>query len=67
MVKPSCAVTKLIEATGCRPSLAYRSLEPVRREANSGRVADWPRQKSRIVSRYLPFHSLHNGGKFPTW
>lgn len=26
-----------------------------------------PRQKSRTVSRYLPFHSVHCGGKLPTW
>ena len=41
--------------------------EPVKRAANSGRVACSPRQKSRAVSRYLPFHSLHSGGKLPTW
>lgn len=26
-----------------------------------------PRQKSRTESRYLPFHSVHSGGKPPTW
>ena len=34
-VKPSCAVTKLIDANGCRPSLWYRSAEPPKREAKS--------------------------------
>src|SRR5215469_3342327 len=66
-VKPSWQVTKLIEATGRRPLVSYRSLEPDSREANSGRVDGWPRQKSRTASRYLPFHSLHSGGKLPTW
>src|SRR5215213_10580305 len=66
-VKPSCATTKLIEAIGLRPECSYRSLEPVIREANSPSVADSPRQKSRTVSRYLPFHSVHSGGKLPTW
>jgi hypothetical protein len=37
------------------------------REANSASVAGSPRQKSRTVSRYLPFHSVHSGGKLPTW
>jgi len=66
-VNPSCAVTKLIEATGRRPDVAYRSEEPVSREANSGMVEELPRQKSRTVSRYRPFHSVHSGGKLPTW
>ena len=34
-VKPSCAVTKLIDADGRRPVASYRSDEPVRRAANS--------------------------------
>ena len=66
-MKPSWQVTKLTEATGRLLSLRYRSLDPVSREANSGSVAGRPRQKSRTVSRYLPFHSLHSGGKLPTW
>ena len=37
------------------------------REANSGSAAFSPRQKSRTMSRYLPFHSDHSGGKLPTW
>jgi hypothetical protein len=41
---------KLIDANGRRPSRSYRSLEPVKREANSLTGAS-PRQKSRIVSR----------------
>src|SRR5499427_996152 len=66
-VNPSWHVAKLTEATGRRPLVSYRSLEPDSREANSGRAADLPRQKSRTASRYLPFHSDHNGGKLPTW
>ena len=50
-VNPSCAVTKLIEAMGRRPSDSYRSEDPVNREANSARLAGSPRQKSRTVSR----------------
>src|SRR5659263_488444 len=34
-VKPSCAVTKLIEAIGLRPVCSYRSEEPESRLANS--------------------------------
>ena len=66
-MKPSCAVTKLMLAIGRRPSCSYRSDEPVSREANSPSVDGSPRQKSRTVSRYLPFHSVHSGGKLPTW
>src|SRR5262249_25041188 len=65
-VKPSCAVTKLIEAKGSRPSSPYRSAEPVKRPANSPTLP-WPRQKSRTESRYFPFHSAHSTGKLPTW
>ena len=65
-MKPSWAVTKLTLATGVRPEYWYRSEEPVMREANSPSVEGSPRQKSRTVSRYLPFHSLHSGGKPPT-
>ena len=65
-MKPSWHVTKLIEADGCRPSVWYRSLEPVKRRANSA-TAVCPRQKSRIASRYMPFHSDQRIGKFPTW
>ncbi len=66
-MNPSWQVTKLMEATGRRPLVSYRSLDPVSREANSASVYGCPRQKSRTVSRYLPFHSLHSGGKLPTW
>ena len=66
-VNPSWQVTKLIEATGRRPLVAYRSLDPVSRDAKSGTVDGRPRQKSRTVSRYLPFHSVHSGGNLPTW
>ncbi|CAM5590653.1 hypothetical protein SHIRM173S_01317 [Streptomyces hirsutus] len=66
-VKPSCAVTKLTLARGRRLLCAYRSEEPVRREANSPSVCGSVRQKSRTASRYLPFHSDHSWGKLPTW
>ncbi len=66
-MKPSWAATKLIDAIGLRPECSYRSLDPVSREANSPRVEASPRQKSRTVSRNLPFHSVHSGGKLPTW
>lgn len=66
-VKPSWAVTKLMDAKGRRPECSYRSAEPVMRLANSPSVEGSPRQKSRTVSRYLPFHSVHCGGKLPTW
>ena len=41
-VNPSCAVTKLIDAIGRRPSTSYRSDEPVKRDgelAEAGRLA----------------------------
>ena len=38
-MKPSWAVMKLIEANGWRPSDSYRSLEPVKRDANSATLA----------------------------
>ena len=40
--------------------------DPVSLDANSASVADSPRQKSRTVSRNLPFHSVHSGGNPPT-
>src|SRR5947199_13071 len=64
-VKPSCAVTKLIDANGERPSPWYKSLEPVNRDANSDTGA-CARQKSRMLSRYNPFHSPQRTGKLPT-
>jgi hypothetical protein len=67
MVKPSWQVTKLTEANGRLLSCWYRSLDPVSRIAKSRSVACRPRQKSRIPSLYLPFHSVHSGGKFPIW
>ena len=66
-MKPSCAVTKLTEAYGERPSSAYRSEEPDSREATSRMPPELSRQKSRTVSRYLSFHSHHGGGNRPTW
>ncbi|SNY69416.1 hypothetical protein SAMN05421748_13542 [Paractinoplanes atraurantiacus] len=65
-MKPSCAVTKLMDAIGRRPSISYRSELPVNRDANSPRLAGSARQKSRIESRYLPFHSVQLGGNPPT-
>ncbi len=50
-VKPSWAVTKLIEAAGRRPVASNRSEEPAIRVAKSARVPGLPRQKSRTVSR----------------
>jgi hypothetical protein len=64
-VNPSWTVIRLTEAVGRRPAVPYRSAEPANRVANSpmptGRLA----QKSRMVSRYLPFHSRHSGGNRP--
>ena len=65
-MNPSCAVTKLMDADGWRPSFWYRSLDPVKRRANSATAA-CSRQKSRTESRYIPFHSDQSTGKFPTW
>ena len=65
-MKPSWAMTKLMEAIGRLPLEAYKSDDPVRRPASSESIAGSPRQKSRTVSRYLPFHSVHRGGKPPT-
>ncbi len=67
MVKPSWAVTKLMDAIGLRPLCSYRSEDPEMRLANSASALGSPRQKSRTVSRYLPFHSVHSGGNPPTW
>src|SRR4029453_728927 len=38
LVHPSWAVTKLIDAIGRRPSISYRSADPVKRDANSPRL-----------------------------
>ena len=65
-VKPSCAVTKLMLAHGWRPSHSYRLLDPVRQFAMSRTPPASPRQKSRTVSRYAPFHSAQRTGKLPT-
>src|SRR5579862_886738 len=65
-VKPSCAATKLMLASGDRPPPRYRSELPVTRDANSPIEPSAPRQKSRTPSRYLPFHSFQMTGKFPT-
>ena len=64
--EPSWAMTKLMDAIGLRPVVPYRSEEPASREAKSGSEENSPRQKSRTVSRYLPFHSDHKGGNPPT-
>src|ERR1700689_1687124 len=58
--KPSCTVIGFTEAVGLRrslPSPPYRSDDPAKRVANSPRPIFWLRQKSRMLSRYLPFHS----------
>src|SRR5439155_26476015 len=65
-VNPSWAVTKLIDANGRRPSRSYRSAEPPNLDATS-RAAALPRQKSRITSREIPFHSVQRIGQLPTW
>ena len=65
MVKPSWTVMRFTEADGRRLEPPKRSAEPVSRVANSPRSPSVSRQKSRIVSRYLPFHSLHRGGNRP--
>src|SRR6056297_2597736 len=66
-VNPSCTVIKLMLATGLRKLSRYKSELPVKRVANSGNALSAPRQKSRMQSRYFPFHSAHPGGNFPTW
>ena len=65
-MKPSCAVTKLIDANGSRP---FVCVEVARAGEALRELADepCPRQKSRTASRYLPFHSAQRTGKFPTW
>ena len=62
-MKPSWAVTKLTEAYGDRPSSAYRSLDPARRDATYRMPPELARQKSRMVSRYLSFHSTHGDAR----
>ena len=64
-MKPSWTVIRLTEAVGRRPVVAYRSAEPEKRSANSPMPTGWLRQKSRMLSRYLPFHSRHSGGNRP--
>ena len=49
-VKPSWAVTKLIEANGLRPSSAYRSDEPVNRWANAATFASPPPEVAHGVA-----------------
>src|ERR1700735_881605 len=66
-VNPSCAVMKLIDAEGFRPSLLYKSLDPVSRYAKSDSCPLSPFQNRLTVSRYLPLHSAHSTGKLPTW
>ena len=59
-VNPSCTVIRLIVADGRRPGTPSKmSAEPLIRVAKSLRVPSLLRQKSRTVSRNLPFHSLH--------
>ena len=47
-MKPSWAVMKLTDANGRRPSRSYRSLEPVRRRANS--------RQARLPAPEVPHH-----------
>ena len=64
-MNPSCTVIRLTEAVGRRPVGPYRSAEPAKRVANSPMPTGVLRQKSRMLSRYLPFHSRHSGGNRP--
>ena len=50
------------------PARGGRRGRTSRRNGRRSRRArpSWPRQKSRIVSRYLPFHSRHSGGNRPS-
>jgi len=67
MVNPSCTVSRFTDAVGLRRSVpSYRSDEPANRVANSPIPTGWLRQKSRMLSRYFPFHSRHSGGKRPS-
>ena len=56
-MNPSWQVTKLIEATGRRPLVSYRSLEPLSREANSGSVpgSAAPQVADRVPVFPVPF------------
>ncbi len=65
-MNPSWQVMKLMLAFGGRLFQAYKSLEPQNRVANSGTTPASPFQNFRTQSRYLPFHSDHSTGKFPT-
>ena len=47
------------------PVVPYRSEDPANRVANSPIPIGVLRQKSRMLSRYLPFHSRHSGGNRP--
>jgi hypothetical protein len=64
-VKPSCTVIRFTDAVGRRRARAYMSDDPQNRAANSLRPTGWLRQKSRMVSRYFPFHSRQTGGNRP--
>src|SRR5215469_2988001 len=64
-VKPSWTVMRFTDAVGRRPDRPNMSDEPQNLVANSPMPTGWLRQKSRMVSRYLPFHSRHTGGNRP--
>ena len=64
-MKPSWTVMRFTEAVGRRRARPYMSDDPQNRAANSPRPTGWLRQKSRMVSRYLPFHSRQTGGNRP--
>ena len=53
-------------AYGRRPSPWYRSELPLSRVASSLTSPPSPFQNRRMLSRYLPFHSVHSTGKLPT-
>mmetsp|Transcript_106561 Transcript_106561/g.301442 ORF Transcript_106561/g.301442 Transcript_106561/m.301442 type:complete len:201 (-) Transcript_106561:1265-1867(-) len=69
-VKPSCAVTKLMEWKGLRPLCLKRSELPHSRVANSPFMPASPFMNDRTVSLNLPFHSAKRGaphdGNLPT-
>ena len=64
-MKPSWTVIRFTDAVGRRPDVPYRSDEPAKRVANSPMPTGVLRQKLRMVSRYLPFHSRQAGGNRP--
>ena len=64
-MKPSWTVIRFTEAVG-RRARPYMSADPENRVANSRIPTGWLRHRSRMVSRYRPFHSRQAGGNRPT-